>query len=195
MIEYALIAALAVNIFGSLVYARDTLRGDSKPNRVTFLLWTIAPLTGGLITILVHGISWSVLPVIVAGLCPGMILLASFVNKSAYWQLGPFDYTCGLLSLGAFVLWQTTHWSALSILFAISSDALASIPTFRKSWTHPETETPIAYVGGALAPGLGLFTIQSWTFTQAAFPVYLFVCATGLFSIIYWRRYKLRMLN
>ena len=34
----------AFSIIGALSYARDTIRGVTKPNRVSWLLWTIAPL-------------------------------------------------------------------------------------------------------------------------------------------------------
>src|SRR6185437_3311743 len=34
----------AIGAFGTAVYLRDTLRGTTKPNRVTWLLWAVAPL-------------------------------------------------------------------------------------------------------------------------------------------------------
>src|SRR5690348_16544499 len=34
----------AIGALGTAVYLRDTLRGTTKPNRVTWLLWAVAPL-------------------------------------------------------------------------------------------------------------------------------------------------------
>lgn len=40
------IAGAVIGVAGSVVYARDTLRGRTHPNRVSWPLWAVAPGIG-----------------------------------------------------------------------------------------------------------------------------------------------------
>lgn len=115
MLQYAVILGAVVNVFGALGYARDTLRGETKPNRVTWLMWSVAPLIGTAAA-LSEGVTWAVLPVFMAGFGPFLILLASFINPNAYWKLETFDYLCGACSVLALVLWGITQDALLRSL-------------------------------------------------------------------------------
>lgn len=181
----------AANFAGSAIYAKDTYLGHTKPNRITFVMWSLAPFIGSAAAIYENGWQWSVLPVFTAGLCPLTILICSFMTKEAYWKLHVSDYACGFLSLMALVLWQTTQQPSIAILFAILSDGLAAVPTLKKSWTNPETETPIAYIGGAIAPASSFLVIQTWAFSEVAFPAYLFAISFTIALTIYCRRPRL----
>ena len=175
-------------IFGALVnlaftstYIWQTLRGKTKPNKVTFLLWSIAPAIGA-VAAFENGVMWPALAVFVAALCPFLIFLASFVNPNAHWRLTPLDYICGGLSLAALALWYVTHEPVIAILFAILSDAFATFPTLMKAWKYPETESALSYFGSTINALTGLLAAQSWTFSAVAFPMYLFI-AMGLTGI------------
>src|SRR5579883_2007596 len=91
MLQYLVLVGAAVNATGSARYIRDTLRGGTKPNRVTYLMWGIAPLIAAAAA-WSRGVTWAVLPVFMSGFCPLMVFLSSFVNGQAYWKLGKLDY-------------------------------------------------------------------------------------------------------
>ncbi len=181
--EYLVILGAIVNFAGASLYVRDTLQGRSVPNRVTFFLWALAPFIGTAAA-LVQGVTWAALPVFMAGFGPFMIFLASFVSKHGVWELGRFDWICAVLSVAALVLWQITKNANVAILFAILSDAAASIPTLKKCWTHPETETMWAYVGGFFAALTGVLAVKALTFSELAFPLYLVVVCCALIGLI-----------
>ena len=86
--------ALIQFFFGSLAYVKDTLKGKSKPNRMTFLIWAAGPFIGVSAGIAAGAAWWALLPVFIAGLGPVAIFLASFKNPAAYWKLGILDYVC-----------------------------------------------------------------------------------------------------
>src|SRR5690348_5964176 len=139
---WILIVAALVQFFGgSMFYVRDTLKGKSKPNRMTFLIWAAGPFIGVAAGIAAGAAWWALLPVFVAGLGPFAIFLSSFKNPNAYWKLGVIDYICGALAILALVLWVLTTSPILAIVFSIAADALALGPTLLKSWQYPETET------------------------------------------------------
>jgi hypothetical protein len=187
MLQHIVLLGAAINLVGTVPYLRDTLSGDSKPNRVTFLMWSVAPLIGT-VAALSDGVRWSVLPVFMAGFCPFTIFLAAFRNRESRWQLGRFDYACGALSALALVVWGATHRPILGIVLAITSDACAALPTIRKSWTDPQTETPSAYAAMAVASATSFPAIPVWRFSEYAFPAYLTAIGLALFLIITARK-------
>ena len=151
---------------------RDTLAGRTQPHRVTFLIWGTAPLIAAFAAF-ANGVRWAALPVLMTGLCPALIFLASFHNKNAYWKTKPSDYVCGASSILALVLWRVTHEPNIAILFAIASDTLAAVPTMRKAWTNPESETISAYVFSWLSLSTSLLAAPAITFSACAFPIAL----------------------
>lgn len=187
MFSYWLIVGALIHISSTSVYLLNTLKGKTKPNRMTFLMWAIAPLIG-VAAALADGVGWAVLPVFMAGFGPFLIFLASFVNPNAYWKLGPFDYLCGFFSAVALVLWGITNEPVLAIVFAIISDAFAGWPTVVKAWKFPETENFGAYTGSTINQFLVFFVAPTFTFSSVAFPVYLISINLLILLGIYHKR-------
>ncbi len=44
MLQYLVFVGAAVSTLAAAAYIRDTLAGRTKPNRITWLMWSIAPL-------------------------------------------------------------------------------------------------------------------------------------------------------
>jgi hypothetical protein len=159
---------------GTAVYLRDTLRGTTSPNRVTWLLWAVAPLLATAVE-LHDGIGLRVLPTFMLGFLPLLVFLASFHDDAAVWRIRRLDYACGAMSVVGTVVWLVTRNGGLAILAAIVADFLAGLPTLTKSWSHPETETVHTYLGAVVSMGIVLLTVTHWTFEVAAFPIFI-VC-------------------
>src|SRR3989344_2108506 len=106
--ERFIFLGVAINLIGILSYLRSTLRGETKPNKVTWLLWAIAPMIA-LSAQLKQGVGLVALPTFMAGFNPALIFLASFVNKKAQWKIGKLDIACGILSVIGLILWLTTN--------------------------------------------------------------------------------------
>jgi len=187
MLQYLVLLGAAVNLGGGAIYIKDTLFGDTKPNRVTKLMWAIAPLIATAAA-LSKGVGWAVLPVFMSGFVPLLIFIASFINKKAYWKLTTFDYVCGTLSALALVLWAITKEPNAAIVLAILSDGIATIPTLTKSWTNPETETGLAYLTGLFNALTSFAAIKIWGFAELAFPIYLVITCFLLVFALYRRK-------
>jgi hypothetical protein len=164
------ILGAAVGGLGTAVYIRDTLRGVTQPNRVTWLIWATAPLLAFAAEI-DAGVGLRSLMTFVSGFFPLLIFVASFVNPRAYWKALPIDYLCGLLAVGGLVLWLITRHGTVAVWASIAADVIAAAPTVRKSWTRPETETAVAYLAGAANAGITLLTVTHLTTSVVAFPI------------------------
>ncbi len=172
MLQYLVIVGAAVQLYGIWFYIRDTIKGKTQPNRVTWLLWSIAPMIATFAAFS-SGVRWAILPVFMSGFAPFLVFVASFANSKAYWKLGRLDYICGFFSLLALVLWGITKEPVIAIVFAIASDALAAAPTLFKAWLYPETETSTAYSTGAFNALTGFAAVKLWIFSQYGFTIYL----------------------
>ncbi len=187
MAQYLVIFGALVNFFGSLPYVMDTLRGKTKPNRVSWGMWSLAPVIGT-VAALMSGVTWAVLPVFMSGFMPFVIFLSSFWNPNAYWKLEKFDYMCGAASALALILWAITAQPLVAIAFAILSDALAGIPNIIKCWKYPETETGSAYIAGFISALTAIPVIKVWTFAEYGFPIYLIIMSSALMISVWHQK-------
>src|SRR4029078_6496608 len=118
-------------------------------NKVTWFIWTIAPLIAFAAQVQ-QGIGLSSLTTFSVGFVPLLIFIASFVNKNSHWKITTLDIICGILSMIGLFFWFITQVGNVAIFFSILSDALAAIPTVIKSYKAPETETAQAYLFSGL---------------------------------------------
>lgn len=180
--KFVIIGAL-LNLYGSLTYTVATIRGKTKPNRVTWFLWALAPLIAFAAEIN-QGVGLRSLMTFMVGFGPLVVFIASFVNKNSKWQLGKFDFICGGLSLLGLLLWLVTRQSSVAIAFAIMADGLAALPTVVKSYNKPETENSTIFMFGAASALITLLTIDNWNFANYAFPLYIFLICVLLVLLI-----------
>ena len=164
----------AIGALGAAVYLRDTLRGTTKPNRVTWLLWAVAPLLAAAVE-LDEGVGLRTLPTFMVGFMPLLVFIGSFHNPASVWKIRRIDYACGAMSVVGTLTWLVTRNGILAISAAIAADFMAGVPTLTKSWTHPETETVHTYIGAVISMLIVLLTIENWTFDVAAFPAFIVI--------------------
>jgi hypothetical protein len=170
-------------VIGYVGYVRDTLLGRNQPNRVTFLLWAVAPLLAFSVQVS-EGVGLRSLVTFMVGFGPLAILAASFINSQAVWRIGLFDYVCGALSCGGLMLWLVTRHGIIALVTFIAADALAALPTIVKSWVYPQSESMVLYLGSLLNALVTLLTVDHFTTVVVAFPIYVVVLASLLLVLV-----------
>jgi len=183
--NFVILGAIIV-LFGGLSYLKDTVKGKVKPNRVSFFMWSLAPLIA-FIAEIKQGVGIQSLMTFMTGFIPLLIFVASFTNKKSQWKLSRFDLLCGLLSLIGLFLWYITKIGNVAIIFAILADGLAALPTLTKSYYFPETESGWPYITSSISAVITLLTIDNWNFTNVGFPLYILVITLILFSLIQFK--------
>ncbi len=172
----------AIGAAGAGVYLRDTLRGTTQPNRVTWLLWAVAPLLAAAVEFN-EGVGLRALPTFMVGFMPLLIFIGSFHNSASVWKVRRMDYACGAVSVVGTVVWLITRNGVLAISAAIAADFLAGVPTLMKSWTHPGSETVHSYIGAVISMVILLLTVDHWTFDVVAFPLFV-ACVASVESVL-----------
>jgi len=175
-----------IGAIGSLAYLIDTVKGKVKPNRVSFLLWSIAPFIAFAAQIK-QGVGLEALMTFSTGFLPITVFIASFVNKKAEWKVTRFDLVCGFLSIVGLILWLITKVGNIAIFFSIVADGLAAVPTIVKSFKYPETELAWPWIASVLGVVLTLLTLKELNFANSGFIVYILIVNTLIFSLIQFR--------
>jgi hypothetical protein len=175
MLIFFVFAAAAFQLFGGYAYIRATIKGRTRPNRISWALWAAAPLISTIIIFHEGAQSWAVLPIFMAGFIPLLVLLGSYFNKQAYWKLQKFDYVCGAMGLISLVLWLWADQPVIAVVMLAMTDCFAALPTIRKAWYNPETETAIVYLAAMFGGIAGLANLRELAVIEFAFPLYLVV--------------------
>lgn len=172
--EYCAIVGAIIGSLGGLYYLYETVIGKAQPNRISWLLWGIFPMVIFVAQRAkgVEELSWTSF---VAGAMPFLVVAASLRNKKAFWKSEPRDYYLMAAAIIGMILWAVTGNPNLGLLFALLADILAGIPTLIKSYSHPHSESWIAYSISTVGFGISLLSVQSYNVETAAFVAYLFL--------------------
>jgi hypothetical protein len=182
--ERFIVLAILVNIYGSSSYIIGTLKGRTRPNRVT---WFMFSLLATIIFVAMVGKDASItssLMTLTLGILTSAIFIASFVNKKSFWKLTSFDVVCGSLSFVGIIAWFATGEGNLAILFSLGANFMAFLPTIIKSYNAPKTENWVTFFCGSTGSFVTLLTIKTWDFASVAFPLYVLIVNLFVAAII-----------
>lgn len=183
--NFVIIGAL-IGTAGAIAYLLDTVKGKVKPNRVSFLLWAIAPMIAFAAQIK-QGVGLESLMTFSTGFLPFLVFIASFTNKKAEWKLTKFDLACGFLSVAGLIVWLITKVGNVAIFFSIVADGLAAIPTLVKAYHYPETEIAWPWLATCFGVTLTLLTLSEWTFANSGFILYIFTINLMIFVCVQFK--------
>ena len=172
MLKYIVFLGAAVSLFGAATYIKEMLKGKAKPNRLSWLIWSISPLIAFFASIS-SGFTLAAIPIFTSGIAPLIIFTVSLFKKEAYWKIETKDYVCGAFSIIALVLWYITKNPITAIILAVAGDTLAALPTIIKGWKYPETESAAPFCGGLFNALTSFIALEKWNIQTIIFPIYL----------------------
>jgi hypothetical protein len=105
-------------------------------------------------------------------------------------DINPSDTVVLLLTLVAIGFWVFARKPVVSVILACLVDLLAFIPTIRKTWAKPQTETLSLYTTNFIRYIIAIAALSSFTFVNYLYPIF-WLMANGLFAIglVLRRRY------
>lgn len=177
---------LLIGSIGGIDYLIKTLKGEVRPNKVGWFLWSLAPLIASF-AMLQQGVGVEMFFTFITGFIPFTIFLASFFNKKSYWKISSFDICVGGLSIVGLILWKVTNIGNVAIVFSIVADFLASLLTLAKSYREPESESYVAFALGTVSGIFALLVTKDWSFQNYAFNLYVTTINAILSLLIYFK--------
>lgn len=179
-------------IISIIPYFRSILKGDTKPHRMTFFIWTILILIA-FFSQLAKGASWSLL--LTAG--DGIAVLATFI-LSVKFGVGGLEWRDIISLVGvvvSLILWYLTKEPATALFLIILIDLIGLNLTIIKTWKNPETENWVAWAICALGGFFGVLAVGSYNFILLSYPVYICLANLSLTIIIIYRKNYLHLAN
>ncbi len=178
-----LVLAGLLSIAGIAGYVRDIVRGTTAPNRVTWALWGVEGLLIFVVEVQQH-VGPAAFMTLVFGLIPVVVVVASLPHRHGRWQLGPFDLVCGAASAVGLATWALIHDATAALVAFVVADQLASLPTVRKAWLAPKSETAWTYLTGVVNTAVTIMVLHRWTTAGVAFPGAIFVTDLVIWALV-----------
>jgi hypothetical protein len=165
-------AAGLILLLGNIPYILSIRRGDTRPNRVTWGIWTTIGfiLVGSYYAIGATNTLWLPISQVISQL---IITYYAFKYSKGRWQ--KLDRIC-LAGAGlSLLLWWRSGSPLVALAMNIAMDILGAIPTIKKIYSEPDSEDLLFWVMAFSASVLNLFAIESFTWSFVVFPLYLFM--------------------
>jgi hypothetical protein len=167
-------------------YVRDILKGTTKPNIVSWSLWTLAVLIT-LSAQISAGASWSALILVGATVANFTVIILALFGYG-YRKFTWVEWTCLTLSLAAIALWQITGNPLVAMGFSIAADGIAYIPTLVKAYKEPFSETAIYWLLLIVTDLMAMASTTILNTANLAFPIYYALINSLLLIVILGRR-------
>jgi hypothetical protein len=173
--------AVLLIVWGAYSYIKDMYHSTTKPNLVTWFLWSLAPMIAFAAQIQAE-VGPAAFLTLMVGLCPLAVFIAG-LRKGEFRPTG-FDMLCGSASIVALVLWQLTGSGTVAVALSIVADSLAAAPTLIKAYKDPQSESPFLFILFAISAAISLLVLDTWNLETAGFSAYIFALYITLFTFV-----------
>lgn len=169
-----------------ILYVFSILRGETRPSRVTWWIWSFM----GLVLALSYhssGAENTIWAAYMEFLGPFIVALLSI----KYGEGGIEDRTDLVCLAGAFlsiVLWVVTKNPVVALVTGLAVDVFALVPTIKKSFLRPEGENFWAWFGTGVADSLNMFAVEKFIFAVLLYPVYMLLSDLIIIFILFFRK-------
>lgn len=184
------LAAVIVGVVSYGPYLWGMYRGRVKPHAFTWFLW-------GLLTAIAYAAqvsdgagagSW--ITGVSAVICLAISVAAWRQSRLA--NVVRADWYFFAAALAAIPMWLLTKTPLYSVLLVTAIDAIAYVPTFRKSWVWPDQESITTFALGTLKYLLSIVALPQQTLISSLYPWSLVATNTAFIAMTLFRRYRIK---
>lgn len=170
MKEILAYSSLFFSIVANILYIKETLQGKVKPERVSWLLWTLLGATYFVSAVKSDGAVWFTAGELIG---PVMILILSI--KFGVGGKSKFDQYSLAIALVAFSLLFIVDNVLLSLFLALFVDGVGITLTIRKLLLDPSSESRLFWSLAAIASVLAVLSLNVYNLETLLFPVYVVI--------------------
>ena len=183
--EILVVIASVFALIGNIPYLIDVLRKKVQPHPYTWFVWT---LVSGIVFFgqVAKGAGIGAIPTFVAEVFTLIIFLLSL--KYGFKNIQRIDTYFFILALLGIIPWILTKDPTISVIVAVSIDLIAFIPTLRKTWRYPSTESSLLYGMNVLRHILTLFSLQAYNIATTLHSIAMIT--TNTLMVIFLARKK-----
>lgn len=153
------IIASLLAFLGNIPYLQDVVKGRVKPHPYTWLVWSIVSLVVFFGQV-VKGAGIGAIPTAASEIFTIIIFLFSL--KYGFKNPPTIDKIFLAIALLGLIPWLITKDPTISVITVVTIDLIAFIPTLRKTYCLPKSETPLLYGSNVLRHSLILSTLGAY---------------------------------
>ncbi len=180
---YLVIGIIAgiIQLYAIIPYARSILARETRPNIVSWTLWTLLQVvTIWIMVTSSEGMSWSLLLLIAMTVNTSLVVVLCLLGYGDK-KFGVIEICSLIIVIVAAGLYAVTHNGPWAIALNIIGDFVAASPTLWKTWRDPMSEAVEPWAIVTAAAILAVLSVEAPHVESVAFPIYL-VCVNGLIA-------------
>lgn len=164
-------------LVGGIPYLKDIYKKQAHPHVLSWIEWALITALGAS-AMLADGGTWAVAILFANTLLCLIIASYSVIKKVGIWSTTKWDYLFFSLGIIGLILWQVLNLPVIALVCAIVADFSFGFPTIIKTYRDPTSETTFVWLTASISGLLSLFAVQSFSFHEIAYPLYLFIYDT-----------------
>ncbi len=174
---------------GTIPYVLDIFRGKTSPQRASWGIWsTLAVIS--FFSQLSAGAAESLWFIGAQVVGVGLVFILSF--KFGTGGFSKLDSTClGGAALGL-VLWFFTGDPMIALYLVILVDFFGNIPTIKKGFEEPQSETIACFALSGLSGLAGALSVEGFAWHLVLYPLYILLANTTIVSSILLGRLNIK---
>ena len=183
-IIFAIISSL-VGVVSYFPYIRDVLKRKTQPHTYTWLVWVITQ--GVAATSIWYGQGrWGALGLTIGTFLIFVIFLLSL--KFGTKNITRTDTVVLFAALGAIVIWWKLKNPLLALFMVTLIDLLGYIPSFRKSYQQPWSETISSWEGFVIGNFFAILALKEYNLLTLSYLIAINIANIVLILICLFRR-------
>ena len=184
------IISIIIGVGACYPYLRDIFSNKTKPHAYSWLIWAITQ--GVAFAGILHGGgAWGVASDGAFTLLAVLLFMLSF--KYGTKNITKSDTVILIFALLSIVVWVQLDQSLLAVIMVTIIDVLGYIPTIRKTYIDPWSETLESWFAFAISNLLSLFALSEYNAITLTYVGVVLVVNMVISTVCFLRRRKLRM--
>jgi hypothetical protein len=160
-----------LSLLAFVPYILSILRGQTRPNRATWWVWTVC---NGVLFASYYAAGERRSAWVPMSYTASSLFVALLSIKRGEGGLSKFDRGCVLGSAVGLALWGLSGSPITALAVNIGVDFAGALPTIRKTYLDPRSESLLAWALFLAANAVNLFAVETWSSPSVALPVYYF---------------------
>ncbi|MFA6463785.1 MAG: hypothetical protein WCV55_02165 [Candidatus Paceibacterota bacterium] len=166
-------------------YIKDIFKRKTTPHSYSWLIWSLLQAIASIAILHENGGFGALCFIVSSALCIFVFFLSlKFGTKN----ITSFDTFCLIGAVIAIFIWIFMKDPFYSVILITLIDLVGFIPTYRKAYTEPKTETLSTYFLSSAADGFSLLALSAYSLTTVLYPASLVLTNFLLAIVLIYKR-------
>ena len=179
------VIATAIGVVAFFPYLRDTFSLKTKPHAYTWLIWAITQGTA-VFGIWHGGGGWGALNLTIGTLF--VIVVFLFSIKYGTKNITKNDTAILIAALSVIIVWWRLDQPLISVIMVSVIDVIGYVPSFRKSYQEPWSETLISWILFSASNTFAILALEEYNLLTVTYLAAITSANIALFLLCFFRR-------